>query len=109
MEHSWNDASEEFKFRGVGKFVKGRIIVFYWSRDIEEGGCRVSGFLAPPGSLLNLFNSSLSMDKKSFMVLWSNELLPSIQKMIQIEMNAVSVKLSELNARLSRSKNCKDL
>ena len=34
------------------------------------------------------------------MVQWRNLLLPSIQKMIQTEMNAVSVKLSELNAEV---------
>ena len=44
--------------------------------------------------------STLSMEKNSFMVQWSNLLLPSIQKMIQTEMNAVSVKLSELNAEV---------
>ena len=53
MEHSWNDASEEFKFRGVGKFVKGRIIVFYWSRDIEEGGCHFSCLWLPGSSWLS--------------------------------------------------------
>ena len=44
--------------------------------------------------------STLSMEKNSFMVQWRNLLLPSIQKMTQTEMNAVSVKLSELNVEV---------
>lgn len=43
-----------------------------------------------------------SLNKTSFMELWNNELLPSIQKLVQSEISQINIKISDLNTKFSK-------